>query len=615
MRRPRQEGFSSIGPEAEARRAAPGSLRKSTRGAPSNLAGGRKIRCAIYTRKSSEEGLEQEFNSLDAQREACEAFVRSQKHEGWSVLPQLYDDPGYSGGTMERPALKRLLADIIAHRIDAIVVYKVDRLTRSLSDFAKIVEVFDAHSVSFVSITQAFNTTTSMGRLTLNVLLSFAQFEREVTGERIRDKIAASKKKGLWMGGQPSLGYDVKDRKLVVNEAEAAIVRMIFRRYLELGSVRALKAALDEERVVSKLRTAADGSPYGGNSFSRGALYLMLQNRIYRGEIVHKGTAHPGEHAPIIDEDLWSSVQLRLEANGVERRAGQAPAKSNLLTGMLFDADGQPMTPTHAVKKGVRYRYYVSRRLVTGTKSEKGNPETSGQRIPAANLEGLVVQRLRSFFADPVAVIESLPRHRCDAPSQKRATEATMEIVRALDDRREDAWDTIFRPMIVRVQARLDRIDLDLSAERLVERLLQTNNIDSHPSRRAEYDSAPAERVIRLSLPAELKRTGKEMKFVVHGDGDERTADPSLVRLIVRAHRLARRLAENPGWTLEDVASQQNMGGPYAARLIRLNYLAPDIVAAILDGKQPVDLTANKLMADTRLPLDWRAQRAALGFA
>ncbi len=481
MRKPQQEGFSPIEPEAEAKPVARGSLRKWAREAPSNIAGGRKIRCAIYTRKSSEEGLEQEFNSLDAQREACEAFVRSQKHEGWSVLPQLYDDPSYSGGTMERPALKRLLADIAAHRIDAVVVYKVDRLTRSLADFAKIVEVFDAHSVSFVSITQAFNTTTSMGRLTLNVLLSFAQFEREVTGERIRDKIAASKKKGLWMGGQPSLGYDVKDRKLVVNEAEAAIVRMIFRRYLELGSVRALKAALDEERVVSKLRTAADGSPYGGKSFSRGALYLMLQNRIYRGEIVHKGTAHPGEHAPIIDEDLWSSVQLRLEANGVERREGQAPAKSNLLTGMLFDADGQPMTPTHAVKKGVRYRYYVPRRLVTGTKSEKGNPETSGQRIPAANLEGLVVQRLRSFFADPVAVIESLPRHRCDAPSQKRATEATMEIVRALDDRREDAWDTIFRPMIVRVQARLDRIDVDLSAERLVERLLETNNGDSHP--------------------------------------------------------------------------------------------------------------------------------------
>ncbi len=303
MRRPRQEGSSPIEPEAEAKRAARGSLRKSTREAPSNLAGGRKIRCAIYTRKSRKKGSNRSSTpSTPSARPARRSF------EVKSILPQLYDDPGYSGGTMERPALKRLLTDIGAHRIDAVVVYKVDRLTRSLSDFAKIVEVFDAHSVSFVSITQAFNTTTSMGRLTLNVLLSFAQFEREVTGERIRDKIAASKRKGLWMGGQPSLGYDVKDRKLVVNEAEAAIVRMIFRRYLELGSVRALKAALDEERVISKQRTAADGSPYGGKSFSRGALYLMLQNRVYRGEIVHKGAPYRGEHAPIIEEDLWSSV-------------------------------------------------------------------------------------------------------------------------------------------------------------------------------------------------------------------------------------------------------------------------------------------------------------------
>jgi site-specific DNA recombinase len=226
-----------------------------------------RIRCAIYTRKSSEEGLEQEFNSLDAQREACEAYVRSQKHEGWSVLPQLYDDPGFSGGNMERPALKRLLSDVAAHKVDVVVVYKVDRLTRSLADFAKIVEVFDAKAVSFVSITQAFNTTTSMGRLTLNVLLSFAQFEREVTGERIRDKIAASKKKGLWMGGQPALGYDVKDRKLVANEAEAETVQTIFRRYLNLGSVRELKATLDADGVVSKRRTAADGRPYGGSPF------------------------------------------------------------------------------------------------------------------------------------------------------------------------------------------------------------------------------------------------------------------------------------------------------------------------------------------------------------
>jgi site-specific DNA recombinase len=603
------------------RGAARGSPGNSAREQPSNPSASKKIRCAIYTRKSSEEGLEQEFNSLDAQREACEAYVRSQKHEGWSVLPQLYDDPGYSGGTMERPALRRLLADIAARRIDTVVVYKVDRLTRSLSDFAKIVEAFDAHAVSFVSITQAFNTTTSMGRLTLNVLLSFAQFEREVTGERIRDKIAASKKKGLWMGGQPSLGYDVKDRKLVVNEAEAEIVRMIFRRYLELGSVRALKAALDEEGVVSKQRRAADGSLYGGNSLSRGALYLMLQNRIYRGEIVHKCAAYPGEHAPIIDEDRWSSVQHRLEANGVERRENQDAGAPDLLKGILIDANGEPMTPTHAVKKGVRYRYYVSRRLITETRGEEENGQTSGQRIPATNLERLVVQRLRAFFSDPVAVIESLARYRRDAPSLKSANDAAAEIARALDVPRDDTWNMILRPIIVRVQVRLDRIDVDLSAERLVERLLRTNNHDfrlgegdSIP-RRAGDDSDSGEPIVRLAVPAQLKRTGKEMKFIVDGDGDGRTADPSLVRLIVRAYGLARRLAENPGSTLEDVAAQENIGGPYAARLIRLNYLAPDIIAAILDGKQPVDLTANRLMADTRFPLDWRAQRGALGFA
>jgi site-specific DNA recombinase len=312
------------------------------------------VRCAVYTRKSSEEGLEQEFNSLDARREACEAYVLSQKHEGWRALTRLYDDPGYSGGTMKRPALERLLADIGAKLVDVVVVYKVDRLTRSLADFAKIVETFDANAVSFVSVTQAFNTTTSMGRLTLNVLLSFAQFEREVTGERIRDKIAASKKKGLWMGGQPALGYDVRDRKLVVNEAEAATVRQIFQRYLDLGSVRALKASLDAEGVVSKRRSAADGSPYGGVPISRGALYQMLQNRVYRGEIVHKGAAYPGEHPPIVDDGLWDLVQQKLDANGIERSARREVSQRQLLTGVLFDAQGAPMTPTHAVKKGVR---------------------------------------------------------------------------------------------------------------------------------------------------------------------------------------------------------------------------------------------------------------------
>src|SRR5271165_3864774 len=365
-----------------------------------------KVRCAVYTRKSSEEGLEQEFNSLDAQREACEAYITSQRHEGWVALSTLYDDGAYSGGTMDRPALQRLLDDIRAGKIDVVVVYKVDRLTRSLTDFAKIVEIFDAQRVSFVSVTQAFNTTTSMGRLTLNVLLSFAQFEREVTGERIRDKIAASKKKGMWMGGLPSLGYDVKERKLVVNEAEAATVRYIFRRYLELETVRALRDDLAAAGVVSKRRTAADGSPYGGQRFSRGALYLMLKNRIYRGEIVHKGKSFPGEHAAIVDEDLWRRVQSHLEENRMERRDGDKTLEPSLLAGIVFDASSEPMTPTHAVKRGTRYRYYISRRLITGPALDSSR----GQRVPASNLEALVISRLRALLADPVELKRRLPR-------------------------------------------------------------------------------------------------------------------------------------------------------------------------------------------------------------
>ena len=272
-----------------------------------------RVRCAIYTRKSSEEGLEQEFNSLLAQREACEAFITSQRHEGWVCLRAGYDDGGFSGATMGRPALQRLLADITAGRVDIVVVYKIDRLTRSLADFAKIVEILDAKSASFVSVTQQLNTTTSMGRLTLNVLLSFAQFEREVIGERIRDKIAASKKKGMWMGGIPPLGYRAQDGKLLVIKSEAEIVRAVFRRYAELGSVRLLKGELEARGINSKSWTTASGRRVGGKSFSRGALYLILQNRLYRGEIVHKGQAHPGEHTPIIDQPLWDAVQAQRE--------------------------------------------------------------------------------------------------------------------------------------------------------------------------------------------------------------------------------------------------------------------------------------------------------------
>jgi site-specific DNA recombinase len=316
------------------------------------------VRCAIYTRKSSEEGLEQSFNSLDAQREACAAFIASQRHEGWRVVSALYDDGGYSGGDMQRPALKQLMSDIAAKKIDTIVVYKVDRLTRSLSDFAKIVETLDACSVSFVSVTQQFNTTTSMGRLTLNILLSFAQFEREVTGERIRDKIAASKRKGMWMGGTIPLGYDVKNRKLIVNPEEVERVNHIYDSYLKLGSVSKLKEHLDQQGIKSKKRIGSDGTPSGGVSFLRGALYLILRNRTYLGEVFHRGQSYAGEHEAIVPRELWERVHAQLRSDNGGRRNDVRTNCSSLLLGLLQDGEGNRFRPSHTVKNGRRYRYH-----------------------------------------------------------------------------------------------------------------------------------------------------------------------------------------------------------------------------------------------------------------
>src|SRR3984957_12012559 len=428
------------------------------------------------------------------------------------------DDGAYSGGTTDRPALQRLLDDIRAGKVDVVVVYKVDRLTRSLADFAKIVEIFDAQRVSFVSVTQAFNTTSSMGRLTLNVLLSFAQFEREVTGERIRDKIAASKKKGMWMGGQPALGYDVKERKLVVNEPEAATVRAIFRRYLELGSVRALRDDLEARGVVSKRRVAADGSPYGGQRFSRGALYLMLKNPLYRGQTVHKDKTFLGEHAAIVDEELCAKGQSLLEEHRVERRDGGTPVEPSVLTGLLFDADAEPMTPTHAVKKGARYRYYVSRRLITGRAVES----LRGQRLPAANLETLIIDRLRALVADPVEVLNAISKNNRDAPTQKWLRDGAAALSARWEHLPAEALHGLTRAILVRAQIHSDRIDLDVDPGRLVRWLLDEGGKEAINVRlwneRSSANADDADRLdeplIRLSIPASLKRTGNEMKFV-----------------------------------------------------------------------------------------------------
>ena len=562
------------------------------------------VRCAIYTRKSSDEGLDQAFNSLDAQREACAAYIASQQHEGWIALTTGYDDGGVSGATLARPALQRLLADIEAGRVDILVVYKVDRLTRALSDFARLIEIFDRHAVSFVSVTQQFNTTTSMGRLTLHVLLSFAQFEREVTGERIRDKIAASKKKGLWMGGTPPLGYDVEDRRLIVNAREAATVRSIFRRYRELGSVRALRRRLAAEGVTGKRRRRRAGPITGGTPFSRGALYYLLHNRLYRGEIVHQGTAYPGQHEAIVDAALWDEVQARLAAhtNGT-RRAG--PRQPSLLMGLVVDAEGEGLTPSHAVKSGRRYRYYVSRHLITeGTRADR-----TGWRLPAADLEALVVTRLRAWLGDAAAVSEILEDGAHDASVHA----AVISRARALADR----WPTLsphdatrsLRALVTRVTIQSDTVTLAIDGGRAMDALLQGPEAVSPPR-----DPTPAGRSMFLTVSAVLHRNGTGMRLVVPG-ARHRTPNPRLIRLLWRAFAIHDRLTQPPALTLPQIAAAEQVSASYITRLLRLRYLAPDIVTAIVEGRQPRGLTATTLMRDTRLPLAWAAQRARLGFA
>ena len=567
----------------------------------------KKSRCAIYTRKSSDEGLEQAFNSLDAQREACAAFIQSQKHEGWTVLPALYDDGGVSGGTLERPALKRLLADIEAGQIDVIVVYKVDRLTRALSDFAKLVEVFDRRGVSFVSITQQFNTTTSMGRLTLNVLLSFAQFEREVIGERVRDKIAASKKKGMWMGGMPPLGYDVKDRKLVVNDNEARTVVDICRRYLALKSVHALMDELAGAKIRSKRRVRPDGTTYGGQKLSRGALYLMLQNRIYRGEVTHKCKSYPGEHPAIIEQPLWDEVQAVLAKNRIERTTGSRTKHPSLLTSLVFDETGERLTPSYSVKKGTRYRYYVSTALLTGA----GRNRSSGRRIPAGNLESLVIDRLRSFFANPAAVLDAIDNESHSGSGQRRLLERARQVGEELGAQAPNEIRTTLMTLLCRVEIKPEEIEIKIFRHRLAA-LLNEQSIDL--TVQAQKTDRDSDDVVTLTTPAQIKRVGREMRVLVE-NSDDQTADPSLLRIIARAHDIQARLNQNAKLTVHDIAREERVSAAYIYNLLRLPWLAPDITTAIVHCRQPRQLNAKTLMRQaSRLPAVWGEQRTQLGF-
>ncbi|MGH8322259.1 MAG: recombinase family protein [Steroidobacteraceae bacterium] len=561
---------------------------------------GLTVRCAIYTRKSSDEGLEQEFNSLYAQREACEAYIASQRHAGWIALSDMYDDGGLSGGTMERPALKRLLEDIKAGKVQIVVVYKVDRLTRSLADFAKIVDVLDAHNASFVSVTQQFNTTTSLGRLTLNMLLSFAQFEREIAGERIRDKIAASKRKGMWMGGNVPLGYDVKERKLTVNETEASTVRLIFRRYAELGSVLLLRADLDRLGIVSKRRAGAGGRLAGGQRFSRGALYLMLQNRLYRGEVAHKDNIYPGQHEAILDPELWQIVQDKLAANRHEHSLAVGAEAPSLLAGLIGDADANRMTPTHATKRAKQYRYYVSASLLAGDR-----PQTQqGMRVPAGDIEGLVLDRLRVFFSSRIEVGDALAPLDLDAC----AFDAALRNAFKLSER----WlavppierKSLVRDIVERVIVAADRIEIRLSRAKVAAALEAKGR-----SQRPDLDP------VIISIEVKLRRAGKGKRFVIE-NGAEAEVNSGLVTMIAEAFVIRNRLLSGSDDSIEAMSGRLGMNKCRLTSLNRLSYLAPEIVGALLAGRHPIELTPTRLLRLSKnLPHDWKEQRRFLGFA
>ena len=489
-----------------------------------------------------------------------------------------------------------------------VVVYKVDRLTRSLADFAKIVEILARYEVSFVSVTQQFNTTTSMGRLTLNVLLSFAQFEREIAGERIRDQIAASKKKGLWMGGFPPLGYEARDKKLIIIEREAETVWEIFHRYADLNSVRALKQDLDGRSIVGKLRVDRHGVESGGKPMARAALYRLLANRIYRGEIVHGGRSYPGQHDAVVDLELWERVQRTLAENRNERDQGSHAAHPSLLKGLLYDPSDEVMTPTHAVKSGRRYRYYVSRCLIDASRGDS----RGGRRVPAADVEILVIDRIKQFLGDRSAVFEALAPECSDVVTQNRWIELALRIADDLSAMPASERRVLVRRLVTRVELQPMQVDVHLDFHCLMHVLARGDTRNLPP----ESDDDPALTHL-LSTPARLKRVGKEMRLLIEGPNGgqlEGGIDTILISLLVKAHEIKGRLLENPNTSLAALAREEGVHRTYLSRLIPLAYLAPDIVAAVLDGRQPLGLNTKRLTAGLDLPIDWQQQRALLGF-
>ena len=557
-----------------------------------------RLRCAIYTRKSTEEGLDQEFNSLDAQRVSCEAYILSQAGEGWVALKELYDDGGISGGTMDRPALKRLLGDVEAGRIDAVIVYKVDRLTRALTDFAKIVDIFDAKGVSFVSVTQQFNTTTSMGRLTLNVLLSFAQFEREVTAERIRDKIAASKKKGMWMGGLTPLGYDAVDKKLVINEAEAETVRTLFGLYLTYANVTLVKQEADRQGLKTKIRNPNNGQRRGGESFTRGHLYKLLSNPVYIGEVDHKGIRYAGKHKAIMDRKTWDGVQELLASNAVVRRCRSNAKAPSLLAGLLVDEDGNRMRPTHANKAGRRYRYYISTAL-----AEKSAAAVDGWRLPARAIEEVVLKGISNLLSNSARLMEvlSLSSPRLKVMLSGAASLADRILKAGPSEQRE-----VLLEMVISIEVRQDRIRIILRKDRLREMIGEGQSHKTQDQDKGEF---------QLNLPVSFRRRGVELKLVIANDRNPMLApDPKLVAVAAQGHQWFDEIRQGKAGSIAELAQRCGVDRTDVGRMIPFAFLAPDIVEAILKGCHPVELTAARLRRVRDLPVSWAEQRHLLEF-
>nr|WP_301917237.1 recombinase family protein [uncultured Defluviimonas sp.] len=544
-----------------------------------------QVRCAIYTRKSSEEGLEQQFNSLHAQREAYAAYVASQKAEGWVLLPEAYDDGGISGGTLERPAMQRLLTDVDEGRVDQIVVYKIDRLTRSLADFAKIVARLDAAGASFVSVTQSFNTATSMGRLTLNMLLSFAQFEREITAERIRDKIAASKRKGLWMGGNVPLGYRAQGRTLAIDEAEAGVIRQIYALYRAEGSILTVRERMADLGLRTRVRTAPDGRVSGGGPFGRAHLHHILTNPVYAGRIRHRTVVHDGQHPAIISPEEWDAVQ-RMLAEGAARPRGRAPAAfASPLAGRIFDETGDRLTPSHSRKNGRRLRYYISSRLV----NDRSGNHPDAWRLPAPELEQGVIGRLRAWLTAPGQASRFVRDPRADE-MQTVATRIDA-LVADLDGRHAAV---LLRALVAAVRIAPGRMEITVAAEALAGRL------------QVAPDRLDADHLV-LAAPFRIRRRGVETRVLL---GD-RPAEPDrvLIRNLMKARDWFAALTRGESYT--EIAAREGVATQRIQQLLPLAFLAPEIVQRIAEGRQPVGLTTEWLIT-TDLPVRWHDQRALI---